>query len=78
MGSAGRHQATSRGQWRVALARRPRYAAAGVGAAIAILAGVAIMTLPGHPVRSGAGGCGLVVCGSTPPPVSATASPKLP
>jgi len=34
-----------------------------------------MVTLPGNAARSGADGCGLVTCGSTLPPFSATASP---
>src|SRR6266568_2699701 len=72
-GSAGRHHAT--GRWRAALARHPRYAVFGIGAGTAVLAGLVMVTLPGHSVRPGAEGCGLVTCGSTLPPFSATASP---
>jgi hypothetical protein len=74
-GSAGRRQASGGGRWRAALARRPRFALFGIGLGIAVVAGVMIITLSGHSVRSGAGGCGLVVCGSTLPPSGPTTTP---
>jgi hypothetical protein len=72
MGNAGRHQATGGGRWRALLARHPRSALFGIGLGIAVVAGVVMMALSGQSMRSGPGGCGLVVCGSTLPPAPAT------
>jgi hypothetical protein len=76
VGGAGRHQASGGGRWRAALARHPRYALFGIGLGIAVLAGVVMITLPGHSVRSGAGGCGLMVCGTTLPPSGPATAPR--
>jgi hypothetical protein len=75
MASVGRHQATGGGRLRAALARHPRSALFGAGLGIAVVAGVLMMTLSGYSVRSGAGGCGLIVCGSSLRPSTPATTP---
>ncbi len=75
IGSVGRHLATGGSRWRAALARHPRSALFGVGLVIAVVAGVMMITLSGHSVRSGAGGCGLIICGSSLRPSAPATTP---
>jgi hypothetical protein len=75
MCNAGRHQATGGGRWRALLARHPRSALFGIGVGIAVVAGVVMMALSSQSMRSGPGGCGLVVCGGTLPPAAPATTP---
>ena len=80
MGNAGRHQATGRGRWRQVLARRRWYGALGMGAAIAALAGAAVIMPGSHSPRPAARSCGLVRCTAMRPapagPSVTTGSPR--